>query len=124
MMIFVLKQKIDKLISNIDLSSYYTKAETDDLDNELPTINLNTYNKREIDTFSTSYYNIEYLNTQFGLTANGLSTYTKSEVDNIINLLDIPPVLSIINNKGTNIVDILNTRYTKNRSCYSYISFL
>ena len=30
-------------------------------------LNLNTYNKSEIDTFFTDYYNIEYLNTQFGL---------------------------------------------------------
>ena len=51
--------------------------------------------------------------TQFGLKANSLNTYTKSEVYNIINLLGIPSVLSIINNNGTNIADMLNTRYTK-----------
>ena len=61
----------------------------------------------------TGYYNVEYLNTQFGLNANSSNTYTKSEVDNIINPLAIPSMLSIINNNGTNIVDILNTRYTK-----------
>ena len=63
----------------------------------------------------TDYYNIEYLNTQFGLKANSSNTYTKGEVDNIINLLDSPSMLSIINNNGTNIVDISNTIY-KNRS--------
>ena len=61
----------------------------------------------------TYHYNIEYLNTQSGLKTHGLNTYTKSEVDNIINPLDIPPMLSTINDNGTNIVDILNTRYTK-----------
>ena len=31
----------------------------------------------------------------------------------MITILDVPSMLSIINNSGTNIVDILNTRYTK-----------
>ena len=31
----------------------------------------------------------------------------------MINLLDIPSMLSVINSNGTNIVEILNTRYTK-----------
>ena len=108
-----IKTEIDTLLSNIDLINYYTKTEIDDLDNELSALIFNTYNKREIDTFLTYYYNIEYLNTQFDLKANGLNTYTKSEVDNIINLLDIPSMLGIINNNGSNIVDIVNTRYTK-----------
>ena len=43
---------IDTLCSNIDLSNYYTKAEIDDLDNELSTLLLNTCNKSEIGTFS------------------------------------------------------------------------
>ena len=108
-----IKTEIETLLSNIDLINYYTKTEIDDLDNELSALIFNTYNKREIDTFLTYYYNIEYLNTQFDLKANGLNTYTKSEVDNIINLLDIPSMLGIINNNGSNIVDIVNTRYTK-----------
>ena len=49
----------------------------------------------------TAYDNIEYLNAQFDLKANSLNTYTKSEVDNIINLLDIPSMLSTIHNNGT-----------------------
>ena len=61
----------------------------------------------------TDCYNIEYLNTQIDLKANCLNTYTKSEVDNIMNPLDIPSMLSTINNNATNIVDISNTRYTK-----------
>ena len=69
--------------------------------------------KSDIDTFFTYYYNIGYLNTQFGLKANSLNTYTKNEVDNIINILGITSMLSTINNNGTNMVDILNTRYTK-----------
>ena len=47
------------------------------------------------------------------LKASGLNTYTKSEVDNIITVLDISPMLNFINNNGANIVDIFNTRYTK-----------
>ena len=110
-----IKTEIDTLFPNID-SSNYIKTETDDLDNGLPTFVSNTYNKSETGTFFTDYYNIEYLNTQLDLKANSLSTYTTSEVDNIINILDIPSMLSIINDNGTNIMDILNTRYTKNRS--------
>ena len=40
-----IETEIGTLFSNIDLSSYCTKAETDDLDNELPTLTFNTYNK-------------------------------------------------------------------------------
>ena len=108
-----IKTEIDTLFSNIDSSTYYTKNEVDDIGNELSTLILNTYNKSEIDTFSTDYYNIGYLNIQLGLKANGSNTYTKSEVDNMITLLDISSMLNCINNNGTNIVDILNTRYTK-----------
>ena len=118
-----IKTESDTLFSNIAWSSYYTKSETDDLDNGLSTLFLNTYNNSEIDTLFTYYYNIGYLNIQFDLKANNLNTYTKNEVDNITNLLDIPSMLSIINNNGTNIVNILNTRY-KNRSWHSYINFL
>ena len=42
-----------------------------------------------------------------------LNTYTKSDVDNIISLLDISSMLSPMNNNGTNMVDKINTRYTK-----------
>ena len=58
-----IKTKIDTLFSNIDLSNYYTKTEIDDLDDELSTLTLNTQNKSEIDTCSTYYYNIGYLNS-------------------------------------------------------------
>ena len=51
--------------------------------------------------------------TQFGLTANGSNTYTTSEVDNIITLLDISSMLNIVNDSGPNMVYILNTRYTE-----------
>ena len=36
-----------------------------------------------------------------------------NEVDNIMTLLDVSSMLNLIYNNGTNIVDILNTRYTK-----------
>ena len=84
-----IKPEIDTLFSNVDLSNHYTKTEIDDLDNELLTLVLNTYNKSETDTFFTDYCNIGYLNTQFGLKANGLNTYTKGGVDNIINSLGV-----------------------------------
>ena len=40
---------------NIDLSNYYTKTEIDDVDNELSTLNLNTYTKTEVVTQLTDY---------------------------------------------------------------------
>ena len=54
-----IKTEIYTLFSNLDLSNYYTKTEIDDSDNELSTLTLNTYNKSEIDTCLTCYYNIE-----------------------------------------------------------------
>ena len=48
-----IKSEIDTLFSNIDLSSYYTKPEVDDIDNELPTLTLNTY--------ANFHYNILHL---------------------------------------------------------------
>ena len=47
-----IKTEIDTMFSYIDVSKYYTKTETGDLDNELPTLILNTYNKSEIGTCS------------------------------------------------------------------------
>ena len=111
-----IKTGIDTLFPNMFLSNYCTKTETGDSDNELPTLIPNTYNTSETDSFFTYYYNIGYPNTQFDLKANGSNTYTKSDVDNMINLIDVPSMLSIINNNGSTIVDIFNTRYTKNRS--------
>ena len=44
------KTEIDAIVSNINFSNdRYTKAETDDIDNELSTLMLNTYTKTEID---------------------------------------------------------------------------
>ena len=40
-----IKSEIDTLFSNIHSSSYYIKFETDDIDNELSTLILNTYTK-------------------------------------------------------------------------------
>ena len=36
------------LFSDIDLSNYYTNIEIGDIDNELPTLVLNTYTKTEM----------------------------------------------------------------------------
>ena len=48
-----IKTEIGTLFPNIDLSSYYTKIEIDDIGNELLALTSNTYNKSETDTFST-----------------------------------------------------------------------
>ena len=85
----------------------YNKTDIGDIDNELSTLILNTYNEHEIGAFFTYYHNIEYLNTQLDLNANGLNTYTKGEVDDIITLLDIPSMLNLINNIDINKIDIL-----------------
>ena len=61
-----IRTEIDNSIANTTLSGSDNQTETDDIDNELPTLILNTYNKSDIDTFFTDYYNIGYLNTQFG----------------------------------------------------------
>ena len=46
------KVSTDSLFSDTDLSNYYTKAEIDDLGNELSTLLLNTYTRnRSIYTF-------------------------------------------------------------------------
>ena len=45
------KAEIGTLFPNIDLRSYYTKAEIGYLVNELSTLVVNAYNKSEIDTF-------------------------------------------------------------------------
>ena len=44
------KVATDFLFPNIDLSSYCSKNEVDDIDNELTTLILNTYTKTEIDS--------------------------------------------------------------------------
>ena len=108
-----IKTEIDHLIANMILSDNYNKTEIDGLDDDLSTLISNTNNKHQIDTFLTDYYDIEYLNTHLDLDATGLNTYTKSEVDNITNPLDISSMLNPMNNNGTNMIDILNTRYTK-----------
>ena len=72
-----IKTEIGTLFSNIDLNNYYTKTEIDDLDNDLSTLILNTYNNSETDTCLTNYYNMESINTQFDLNATGSNTYTK-----------------------------------------------
>ena len=47
---YYIKTEIDTLFPNTDLSNYYTKSEADGIDNELPTLILNTYTKTEADT--------------------------------------------------------------------------
>ena len=75
------KTESDALFANSDLGNIntrdevYNNTEVDDTDNELSTLILNTYTKTEIDTvIQTNYYDVEYLNSQFG------SIYIKTEV--------------------------------------------
>ena len=51
-LMFKLKTEIDNLIANAKLSNDNTKIEIDDIDNDLPTLILNTYNRNETVTFS------------------------------------------------------------------------
>ena len=63
----------------------------------------------------TDYYNLGYLNIQLGLNANSLNTYTKSEIDNMITIIDISSILNVINNNGTNITNSSDTLYTNQK---------
>ena len=88
------KAEMDLILSNIDLSNYYTKTEIDDIDNELPTLILNTYTKTEVDTLlfnssSQSFSAMSLISLELGLnykTAIQLAEtyYSKAEVDNLI----------------------------------------
>ena len=51
------KTEIDAIVPNIKFSNnHYTKAEIEDIDNELPTSILNTHTKTEVDNlFYTNY---------------------------------------------------------------------
>ena len=60
-----IKTEIDTLFPNIDLSNYYTKSERGDIDNELPTLILNTYTKTEVDTQLTDYATISHLQCNY-----------------------------------------------------------
>ena len=111
-----IKTEIDCLIANTNQSDYYNETEIDDIDNELSPLFLNTYNNNEIYIFLTDYYNIEHINTQLDLKANSLNTYTKNEIDNTITLLDMSSILSLINNSGTNIINIFRYPIYKIRS--------
>ena len=89
------------MFSNIDLSSYYTKTEVDDIDNELSALILNTYTKTEIDTSLSDYSTISYLqgnymttlsitetlmNNYASLTLIGDNSYDKLYLDNQFSL--------------------------------------
>ena len=94
---------------NIDLINYYTKAEIDDLDNELSTLTLNTFTKTEVDTkladymttlsitetiinslsnyatitfLGDNFYDKLYLDNQFSLKADASNRYNKTETGN------------------------------------------
>ena len=69
------------LFSNIDLSSYFTKSEIDDIDNELSTLILNTYTKTEVDTLLyTNYPSLSFIVNNFYSTEidSPLSDFTTS----------------------------------------------
>ena len=108
-----IKTEIGSFIANVNIRNYYNKTELGDIDDELSTLILNTYNTYGISTCFTYYVNIGCVNTQFDLRANKLNTYTTSEAYNLITLLGIPYMLNMINNSGINITDMFDTRYTK-----------
>ena len=99
------------MFSNIDLISYYSKSEVDDIDNELSTIIFNTYTKTEIDTLLyTNYPSLPSTDDNFDAKAEIDSTlsdyiastqiddshYTKTEIDTTLNLYS--PSAQILSN--------------------------
>ena len=82
---------MDLMVSNIDLSDYYTETEIDDLDNELSTLVLNTYTKTEVDTQLTDYMTTlpiteTLINDYASLTLLGDNFYDKLYLDNQFSL--------------------------------------
>ena len=82
---------MDLIVSNIDLSNYYTKTEIDDIDNELSTLTLNTYTKTEVDTQLTDYMTTLSItetlrNNYASLTLLGDNFYVKIYLDNQFSL--------------------------------------
>ena len=69
------KVATDSLFSNTDLSSYYTKSEVDDIDNDLCTSILNIYTKTEIDSQLTDYTTITDLQGNYMTTLSTTETF-------------------------------------------------
>ena len=105
------KVATDYLFPNIDLNSYYSKTEVDDIDNELSTLVLNINTKTEIDTFLyTNYPSLSFTADNFYSKAEIDSTlsdyitstqiddsyYSKSEIDTTLNLYS--PSAQILSN--------------------------
>ena len=76
----------DSLFPNIGLSSYYSKIEVDDIDNELSTLILNTYTKTEVDTQLPGYTSITYLQDNYMTTLSITETLMNNYAS--ISLLD------------------------------------
>ena len=66
----------------IDLSSYYTKSEVDDIDNGLSTLTLNTYSNTEVDNLLyINYPSLSFIVDNFDSTTendSALRDYTTS----------------------------------------------
>ena len=88
------------MFSNIDSSSYCTKIEVDDIDNELSTSILNTYTKTEVDTQLTYYTTATYLQgnymTTLSVTETLINNYATITflVDNLYSKTEIDATLS------------------------------
>ena len=97
----MIRQRLVCCFSNIDLSSYYSKIEVDDIDNGLSTLILNAYTKTEVDSQLTDYTTITYLqgsymttlsttealmNTYASITLLGNNFYGEAYLDNQISL--------------------------------------
>ena len=72
------KTQIDAIVSNINFSNgHYTKAEIDDIDNELPALIVNTYTKTEVDNLLyTNYPSLSCIADNF---------YAKTETDSTLS---------------------------------------
>ena len=80
------KVATDSLLSNIDLSSYYSKIEVDYKDNELSTLILNTYTTTETASQLTYYTTIVYLQGNYMTTLSITETILNNYAS--ITLLD------------------------------------
>ena len=128
------KVATDSLFSNIDLSSYYTKSEVYDIDNELSTLILYTYTKTEIDSQLTDYTTNAYLQGNYMTSTPITETlmnncgsmtflvdnfYDKTYLDNQFSLkADVPQLTELVTTdylttKCINIVDLSTYYYKK-----------
>ena len=60
------------------MTIYYTKTETDDIDNELSSLVVYTYTNYQVDlALATEYYNSSHIDYRFDFKADQFTTHTK-----------------------------------------------